>query len=105
VLKNALDYLYAEWNNKAAAFVGYGAVGAARAVEHLRGIVSELQIAHVRQSLAFSGFTDFENYTTFKPAEIHKQFAATMFDQLEAWTDAMRFVREPELAVATGRAG
>ena len=50
VLKNAIDYLYAEWTNKAAAFVGYGSVGGARAVEHLRLICSELQIAHVRSS-------------------------------------------------------
>jgi len=102
VLKNALDYLYNEWNNKAAAFVGYGAVGGARAVEHLRAIASELQLAHVRQSLAFSGFTDFENFTTFAPAEIHRQFAATMFDQLEAWSAAMQSVRERELAAVAG---
>ena len=50
-LKNSLDFLYAEWNDKAAAFVGYGVVGAARAVEHLRGIASEVQLAHVRQGL------------------------------------------------------
>lgn len=98
VLKNALDYLYAEWNNKAAAFVGYGALGGARAVEHLRAVASELQLAHVRQSLAFSVFTDFEQFTDFKPAEIHGQSAATMFDQLESWSVAMRSVRQPDLA-------
>lgn len=98
VLKNALDYLYAEWNNKAAAFVGYGSLGGARAVEHLRTVASELQLAHVRQSLAFSVFTDFEQFTDFKPAEIHTQSAATMFDQLESWSVAMRSVRQPELA-------
>lgn len=98
VLKNALDYLYAEWNNKAAAFVGYGSLGGARAVEHLRAVASELQLAHVRQSLAFSVFTDFEQFTDFKPAEIHTQSAATMFDQLESWSVAMRSVRQPELA-------
>ena len=45
VLKNAIDYLHAEWNNKAAAFVSYGSLGGARAIEHLRGILSELQVA------------------------------------------------------------
>ncbi|MDQ4214932.1 NAD(P)H-dependent oxidoreductase [Microbacterium capsulatum] len=100
VLKNALDYLYNEWNNKAAAFVGYGAVGGARAVEHLRAIASELQIAHVRQSLAFNGFTDFENFTTFAPAEIHETFAATMFDQLETWARAMQSVRAEQVLAA-----
>ena len=41
-LKNALDYLREEWNNKAAGIVSYGSVGGARAAEHLRGILSEL---------------------------------------------------------------
>ncbi len=47
-LKNAIDYLYVEWHNKAAGFVSYGLTGGTRAVEHLRLIMSELQIAHVR---------------------------------------------------------
>ncbi|MCD6640516.1 MAG: NAD(P)H-dependent oxidoreductase [Nocardioides sp.] len=51
-LKNALDHLKPELENKAAGFVSYGSVGGARAVEHLRGILSELQVAHVRNSVA-----------------------------------------------------
>jgi NAD(P)H-dependent FMN reductase len=99
-LKNALDYVYAEWNNKAAAFVGYGSLGGARAVEHLRGIASELQLAHVRQSLGFSLFTDFQNFSTFAPGPQHAAAAATLFDQLEAWTTAMKAVRTGELVAA-----
>ena len=94
VLKNAIDYLYAEWNNKAAAFVSYGSVGGARAVEHLRAVCSELQIAHVRQQLAFSMFTDFENFSDFRPAELHDDLATTMFDQLEAWARALKPLRK-----------
>ena len=95
MLKNAIDYLYAEWNNKAAAFVSYGSVGGARAVEHLRAICSELQIAHVRQQLSFSMFTDFENFSTFRPvAAIHDDAATVMFDQLEAWTAALKPLRK-----------
>ena len=95
VLKNAIDYLYAEWNNKAAAFVSYGSVGGARAVEHLRAVCSELQIAHVRQQLSFSMFTDFEAFTTFRPvAAIHDDAAAVMFDQLEAWAAALKPLRK-----------
>jgi NAD(P)H-dependent FMN reductase len=94
VLKNAIDYLYAEWNNKAAAFVSYGSVGGARAVEHLRAVCSELQIAHVRQQLAFSIFTDFENFSDFRPAELHDDLATTMFDQLEAWARALKPLRK-----------
>ncbi|MDT7791219.1 MAG: hypothetical protein QOD59_655 [Mycobacterium sp.] len=95
VLKNAIDYLYAEWTNKAAAFVSYGSVGGARAVEHLRLICSELQIAHVRQQLSFSMFTDFENFSTFRPVEaIHDDAATVMFDQLEAWAGALKPLRK-----------
>jgi NAD(P)H-dependent FMN reductase len=93
VLKNAIDYLYGEWNNKAAGFVSYGALGGARAVEHLRGICSELQIAHVRQQLSFSVFTDFENFSVFKPAPQYSETATVLFDQLESWSGALRAVR------------
>jgi NAD(P)H-dependent FMN reductase len=93
VLKNAIDYLYAEWVNKAAAFVSYGALGGARAIEHLRGIASELQIAHVRQQLSFSLHSDFENFSVFKPAPPHDGAADIMFGQLESWAGALRTVR------------
>ncbi|GAB3073062.1 NAD(P)H-dependent oxidoreductase [Intrasporangium mesophilum] len=100
VLKNAIDYLQAEWHNKAAALVGYGAVGAARAVEHLRSVLSEVQIAHVRQAMAFSFFTDFENFSVFTPADLHKQYAGVMFDQLEAWAGALKPLRANQEAAA-----
>jgi NAD(P)H-dependent FMN reductase len=93
VLKNAIDFLYGEWNNKAAAFVGYGTLGAARAIEHLRGVSSELQIAHVRQQLSFSLFTDFENFATFAPGPQHTDIAQVLFDQLEAWAGALKPLR------------
>jgi NAD(P)H-dependent FMN reductase len=93
VLKNAIDYLYAEWNNKAAAFVSYGSLGGARAIEHLRAICSELQIAHVRQQLSFSLFTDFENFSVFSPSTLHDGAAGTLFGQLETWADAMKSIR------------
>ena len=93
VLKNAIDYLYAEWNNKAAAFVSYGSLGGARAIEHLRAICSELRIAHVRQQLSFSLFTDFQNFSDFSPAALHDDGAGVMFEQLETWSDAMKFIR------------
>lgn len=93
VLKNAIDYLYGEWNNKAAAFVSYGMSGGIRAVEHLRAIASELQIAHVRQQLSFSLFNDFENFSTFAPQSQHTKAADTLFDQLEAWAGALKPLR------------
>lgn len=93
VLKNAIDYLYGEWNNKAAAFVSYGSLGGSRAIEHLRAISSELQIAHVRQQLSFSLYTDFENFSSFTPAGLHEEAAVVLFDQLESWSRAMKTVR------------
>ncbi len=92
-LKNAIDYLYEEWNNKSAAFVSYGSLGGARAVEHLRGVAAELQIADVRQQLSFSLFTDFENFSTFTPGPQHAPSAQTMFDQVEAWAGALKPLR------------
>jgi len=100
VLKNAIDYLYGEWNNKAAGFVSYGAVSGARAVEHLRGVMSEVQVAHVRQSVGFSLAHDFQNYSTFTPGPVAAGQLATMLDQLEAWTAALKGVREERLLQA-----
>lgn len=92
-LKNAIDYLYREWNNKAAGFVGYGSLGGARAVEHLRLVMGELLVADVRQQVALSLFTDFENFTTFKPAPLHEKSLNTMLDQLIAWSAALKPLR------------
>jgi len=98
VLKNAIDYLHTEWNNKAAAFVGYGGVGGARAIEHLRLVLAELQVATVRQTLTLSLLTEFENFRTFAPGDYQADFLNTLFDQLIAWSNALETVRNPELA-------
>ncbi len=93
-LKNAIDYLYREWNNKAAGFVSYGSAGGARAVENLRLVMGELQVADVRAQVMLSLFTDFENFTVFKPAAQHEASANTMLDQLVAWGGAMKTLRK-----------
>jgi NAD(P)H-dependent FMN reductase len=93
-LKNALDFLYAEWNNKAAGFVSYGSAGGARAVENLRLIMAELQIADVRAQVMFSLFTDFKNFSEFTPDARHEPELNTMLQQLVAWGEAMKTVRE-----------
>ncbi|GGA71323.1 FMN reductase [Pseudoclavibacter endophyticus] len=92
-LKNAIDFLYGEWNDKAAAFVGYGSLGGARAVEHLRGMSGELQLADVRQQLSFSLMTDFKDFSEFTPGDHHGPLAASMFDQLERWAGALKTLR------------
>ena len=93
VLKNAIDYLYAEWNNKAAGFVSYGAVGGARAAEHLRLVAGELQMADVRQQVTLSLLTEFENYTIFKPGDCHAAWLDTLLDQVVAWSTALAPLR------------
>jgi NAD(P)H-dependent FMN reductase len=93
-LKNAIDYLYNEWNNKAAGFVGYGSAGGVRAVEALRLVMGELQVADVRNQVMLSLFTDFENYTVFKPASHHEGKLNGMLDQLVAWGEALKTLRE-----------
>jgi len=97
VLKNAIDYLYAEWNNKAVGFVSYGAVGGARAAEQLRLISGELQMADVRQQVALSLLTDFENYSVFKPSAYHVAALNTLLDQVVAWSSALAPLREPAI--------
>jgi len=92
-LKNAIDYLYREWNNKAAGFVAYGSAGGVRAVEQLRLVMGELMVADVRAQLALSLFTDFENFTTFKPAPNHEKAVSTMLDQVIAWGGALKTLR------------
>jgi NAD(P)H-dependent FMN reductase len=99
-LKNAIDYIYGEWNNKAAAVVSYGVAMGLRAAEHLRLIMGELQIADVRQQVGFSLITDFENYSTFAPAAHHAAPLSTLLDQVVSWSGALQGVREEKLAKA-----
>ena len=92
-LKNAIDFLYHEWNNKAAGFVGYGGAGGVRAVENLRLVMGEIKIADVRAQVALSMWTDFENFTTFKPHEQHDKAVHLMADEVIAWGAALKTLR------------
>ena len=92
-LKNAIDFLFQEWANKAAGFIGYGAALGARSVEHLRLVMASLQVATVTAQAGLSLFTDFENFSTFKPADVHEQFVNRMLDQVIAWSGALKVLR------------
>ncbi|HQK38414.1 MAG TPA: NAD(P)H-dependent oxidoreductase, partial [Bacteroidales bacterium] len=83
-----------EWNNKAAGFVSYGSAGGARAVEQLRLIMGELQVADVRAQVLLSLFTDFENFSVFKPAAMHENNLNTMLNQLIDWGAALQSLRK-----------
>src|ERR1700704_991083 len=102
VLKNAIDYLYAEWNNKAVGFVSYGSADGARAVEHLRLVAGELQMADVRQQVVLSLMTEFENFSVFKPGDYNLPALNTLLDQVVAWSSALAPLRAATPAALTG---
>jgi NAD(P)H-dependent FMN reductase len=95
-LKNAIDHLFREWNNKAAGFVSYGGAGGARAVEHLRLILANLMVATVQSQVMLPSFTDFDDSGAFRPAPRHEQEVHAMLDQVVAWGEALRSVRIPQ---------
>ena len=65
-------------------------------MEQLRLIVGELQIADVRAQVMLSLFTDFENFTAFKPATYHEKSLHQMFDQVIAWGGALKALRNQD---------
>ena len=93
-LKNAIDFLFAEWNNKAAGFIGYGGAGGVRAVESLRLVMGELMVATVRAQVQLSLLTDFENFSSFKPHGRHEKELHVVIDQVIRWSSALKKVRE-----------
>lgn len=93
VLKNAIDYLYVEWNNKSAGFVSYGLNGGTRAAEHLRLVMAELHVADVRAQVALSMFTDFADMSEFRPAAHHEPALAALLDQVISWAGALAPLR------------
>jgi NAD(P)H-dependent FMN reductase len=94
VLKNAIDYLYYEWHDKPAGFVSYGSAGGARAVEQLRQVMGEIHVTDVRQQVLFFFPTDFENSTILKPKEYHEKMLNTMLDNLVAWGNVLKTLRQ-----------
>lgn len=97
VLKNALDHLYPEWQRKPVGFIGYGGVGGARAIEQLRLIAVELEMAPIRPAVHIS--TDvYSAVTSGKPDAFDsmKARADGFLDQLLWWTRALKTAREQD---------
>ena len=103
VLKNALDYAYNEWNKKPAAYLGYGSVGAARAIQELRLISVELQMVPLHSGVhiqggdfyaVWQGGQSLESLTHLQPG------VETMLDELTWWTNALKTAREQAEPVA-----
>ena len=105
VLKNALDYVYNGWVRKPAAFVGYGAMGGARAIEQLRQVVVELQMAPVSTAVHLPKAPLWAHFTGGDvPALLAESDddAVTMIADLLWWTRALKVARESEsLALAS----
>ncbi|MEN9560749.1 MAG: hypothetical protein RIQ56_22 [Candidatus Parcubacteria bacterium] len=96
VLKNALDTVYAEWNNKPVGFVSYGSVGGARVVEHLRDVSAELQMASVRTAVHIMAPWTLSDEKGELKAGVLDQYvrsAETMLGQLSLWAKAMKSIR------------
>jgi NAD(P)H-dependent FMN reductase len=97
VLKNAFDSAYLEWQRKPIAFVGYGGVGAARAIETLRGVVIELQMVPIKQEVnigmePYLGIV--KNGRSLNDYEYLVQSRGVMFDHLVWWGDALKAARQ-----------
>jgi NAD(P)H-dependent FMN reductase len=95
-LKNAIDFLYNEWTDKAAGFIGYGYSMGARAIENLRLVMASLQVATVRPQVGLSLFTDFEHPAGFKPTRTQEQHLNTVLDHVIAWSGALKVLRKKE---------
>lgn len=104
VLKNALDYAYKEFNRKPAAYVGYGGVGAARAIEQLRLVNVELQMAPTRAAVHISGadfMAMFLHGKSFAETPHLEPAARTMLDDFNWWVRALKNARAERPAAAT----
>ncbi|GAB2441821.1 NADPH-dependent FMN reductase [Nocardia tengchongensis] len=98
VLKNALDHVFAEWNDKAVGFVSYGVNGGARAVVQLRAVCSTLGLADVGYQVGISVLTDFDN-NTFTPTPPHTAALGKTLDQVLAWSAALAPLRAANTAL------
>ncbi len=98
-LKNAFDQAYNEWNKKPIGFVGYGAVGAARAVEHARATATELQMVNLRSAVHIGGSEFFKvhpgmgNQPISAIQEAILPSAKDLLDQLIWWGEATKAKR------------
>jgi NAD(P)H-dependent FMN reductase len=100
VLTNAINFLHAEWRDKAIGFVSYGGVGGARAVEHLRLMCGALEMADVTAQVTLTLATDFENFAVLKPADHHVTALDKTLDQVVAWTTALAPLRTGSPVIA-----
>lgn len=105
-LKNAIDHLFAEWNDKPAAIVSYGVNGGVRAAEHLRQVLAEVKVPTVRTQPSLSVFEDFAiddplAQGEFAPRDLQAPVVEQMLDELVSWATALRWLREERKAAGS----
>ncbi len=95
-LKNAIDYLYKEWNYKPAVFVSYGsAAGGSRAVEHLRGVMGELKVFDLREQILLPNYWEnLDENHLYKFTERQSKNAVDMLKSLVFWARVMKEARK-----------
>jgi NAD(P)H-dependent FMN reductase len=94
VLKNALDFVYAEWNRKPATFVGYGGNGGARSIEQLTMVARELQMAPLEASVHIMGVWGKVKHGVFAGDDKDLRWIGHLFDELAWWGRALKAARE-----------
>jgi NAD(P)H-dependent FMN reductase len=95
-LKNALDYLYQEWNYKPVGFVSYGGIaGGTRAVQQLKQVVTAQKMVPLTESINIPFFTKYiDESGKFKPEDIHKKSAEAFLKELVTWTKVLAQMRK-----------
>jgi NAD(P)H-dependent FMN reductase len=96
-IKNAIDYLNAEWKHKPVGFVSYGGVGAGtRAVQMLKQVITALSMVPVFDAVNIPFIQQFlDDERKLQPNDIMETAATTMLDELVRWTASLRALREP----------
>lgn len=102
-LKNAIDFLFQEWNYKPVSFVSYGSLaGGSRAVEHLRGIAAEVKMYDLREQIMLPNYWEhLDAQGKYQFTERHEASAKGIFDSLSFWAAKMKEARK-ELAQKKG---
>ncbi len=98
-LKNNIDYLYKEWNNKPVCFVAYGSTGGARVTQQLREVAIELQMAPIRNSVHIMApwfLTETDGSLKAGVLDVYVKPAENMLAQLTWWANALKKARSTE---------
>ncbi len=95
-LKNAIDFLSAEWENKPVSFISYGGLaGGSRSVEHLRGIAGELHMFDLRNQIMFPNYWgDLNEKGEYQFNDRHAKSGESMIKELAFWGEVMKSARE-----------